>query len=223
MTHTTQIKKRAILATAAAAKLCTTSFSSTAAIVYTDLNDEFVSQSTFFIDLDGAGDDLSFTHEMAEHTNYEEAGNEDIYNGSASIDSDDTTFSLAESGDVFNASARTSLTFASASIKIQPFRGGNMQVTDGPFENGGSGYLGFTLGSGNHGWLAFSIAPFEEGDLDSYAITLKDYAYEDSGEAIIVGVKTNDPKPNIDVPEPASWALFALGAYFVSRRKGKVV
>jgi len=198
MAHLTQIKKRALLAAAAAAKLSTTSFQSNAAIIYTDIADQQVANDTFSVDIDGGGNDLSFIHEMAI--------NSGALEGSASISAvSGVNMGLVAVGDSINGG------FSSIDIELA-----NVTIKsgeNGPFSAGGSVYLGFTLGSGNNGWLGFDVAPLTGTSLSSYAITVKDYAYENSGSAIEAGAKIST-----DVPEPATWAIFALGAYFVSRR-----
>ena len=199
MAHLTQIKKRALLAAAAAAKLSTTSFQSNAAIIYTDIADQQVANDTFSVDIDGGGNDLSFIHEMAI--------NSGALEGSASISAvSGVNMGLVAVGDSINGGF-SSIDIELANVTFKSLQG------DGPFSAGGSGYLGFTLGSGNNGWLGFDVAPLTGTSLSSYAITVKDYAYENSGSAIEAGAKIST-----DVPEPATWAIFALGAYFVSRR-----
>lgn len=200
MAHLTQIKKRALLAAAAAAKLSTTSFQSNAAIIYTDIADQQVANDTFSVDIDGGGNDLSFIHEMAINIGFLE--------GSASISAvSGVNMGLVAVGDSINGGF-SSIDIELANVNIKTLEGENS-----PFSAGGSGYLGFTLGSGNNGWLGFDVAPLTGTSLSSYAITVKDYAYENSGSAIEAGAKIST-----DVPEPATWAIFALGAYFVSRR-----
>lgn len=207
MTHITQIKKRALLAAAAAAKLSTTSFQSNAAIIYTDIADQQVTNDTFSVDIDGGGNDLSFIHEMDI--------NNEFLEGSASISGvSGVNIGLVAAGDsIIGGFSSTSIELARASKDGGGPTTSTYQGTHGLFSAGGSGYLGFTLGSGNNGWLGFDVAPLVATDTSSYAITVKDYAYEDSGSAIEAGAKIST-----DVPEPATWTLFALGAYFVSRR-----
>ena len=200
MAHLTQIKKRALLAAAAAAKLSTTSFQSNAAIIYTDIADQQVANDTFSVDIDGGGNDLSFIHVMAINIGFLE--------GSASISAvSGVNMGLVAVGDSINGG------FSSIDIELANVTIKSLQGENAPFSAGGSGYLGFTLGSGNNGWLGFDVAPLTGTSLSSYAITVKDYAYENSGSAIEAGAKIST-----DVPEPATWAIFALGAYFVSRR-----
>jgi hypothetical protein len=206
MTHITQIKKRALLAAAAAAKLSTTSFQSNAAIIYTDIADQQVVNSVFSVDIDGGGYDLSFIHGMAIDSGF--------LDGSASISAESgVNMGLVAVGDSVNGGfSPTSIDLARLFKGTDAVTYNSYQDIDGLFSAGGSGYLGFTLGSGNNGWLGFDVAPFGV-TISSNAITVKDYAYEDSGSAIEAGAKTST-----DVPEPATWAIFALGAYFVSRR-----
>lgn len=204
MTHLTQIKKRALLAAAAAAKLSTTSFQSNAAIIYTDIADQQVTNDTFSVDIDGGGNDLTFIHTMSNSFG--------SLVGVASVQG--INMGVVDAGDsIIGGFSSTSIELARASKDFDFSTSGSSQGTQGLFSAGGSGYLGFTLGSGNNGWLRFDVAPLVSSSFSTYAITVKDYAYEDSGSAIEAGAKIST-----DVPEPATWTLFALGAYFVSRR-----
>tara|TARA_R110001583_G_scaffold110056_1_gene258954 strand:- start:3497 stop:4162 length:666 start_codon:yes stop_codon:yes gene_type:complete len=219
MTQITQIKKRTLLATAAAAKLCTSSFQSNAGIIYNDIVDKSTNSINFQLDIDGGGHDLGF------ESNLSVSLLSNTLEGTAFINAfPGVNIGLVDVGDSINGGfSSTNIELAKA-IKISS----NNQGTSGPFSAGGSGYLGFTLGSGNNGWLGFDVAPLVARDTSSYAITVKDYAYEDSSLAIEAGAKISavaDPQdpaaPATNVPEPATWTLFALGAYVVSRRKIK--
>lgn len=72
------------------------------------------------------------------------------------------------------------------------------------------GYLGFRTGSGNYGWIEYDY--LREGALST--ISFVRGAYES-----VAGVGITTPAAT-DVPEPASLALFALGAlgFAASRR-----
>lgn len=207
------LKKRALLATAAAGKLAAGSFQANAGIVYENPDDITVHLnlpliSAVRIDIDGDSDiDLSFTHQMEENSD-----NPGIWEGNSTVWGVPwgTTFDFFDEGDEISSTNSEVLQFASASKRLEDDFS-KSQATDGLFESGGAGFLGFTLESGNKGWLSFNVADFTGTDDTSYSLTINDWAYEDSGKSIKAG----------EVPEPAVWSLFALGAYYIARRRNK--
>ncbi|MHB8973616.1 MAG: PEP-CTERM sorting domain-containing protein [Pirellulaceae bacterium] len=74
-------------------------------------------------------------------------------------------------------------------------------ASEGNFLEPGDGYIGFsfkTSGNSRYGWLRVTM---KGADLKN-AFTIRDFAYEDTGEGIQAG----------DVPEPGSLGLLATGA-----------
>lgn len=209
------LKKRALLATAAAGKLATGSFQANAGIVYENPDDIIVDNSIANVDIDNNSSvDLFFSHLMVA-TGSDQSGN-DILSGGSSVLSGNfgTSFDFFAEGDVINSTNAQYLEFATASKRDVSTDSKNPefeQATDGFFASGGAGFLGFNLATGNNGWLRFSVEDFTAEDTSSYSVTIHDWAYEDSGKSIKAG----------EVPEPAVWSLFALGAYYIARRRNK--
>lgn len=216
---------------AAAAKLCVASAQSNAAIIYTDIADVTFNDtvkdsisvgSSFDIDSNGFAD-ISVFHTIAssgsENTLAESVANG--LNGSLLISDDNGPFDSNKyfaTGDLISGVDREDFgTLARYDGDSGSAKGEFLNISDD--ESVVSGYLGFELASGNLGWMELDVAganldgPFLEAN--SLAITVKSYAYEDSGQAIRAGQTVNA------VPVPATWALLALGAFagLATRRK----
>jgi hypothetical protein len=71
---------------------------------------------------------------------------------------------------------------------------------DGYLGFNGNGFLGVQLSSGNLGWIQVDIA--------SKSLTIKDWAYEDSGRHLAAGATTSIPEPST----ATGLALLAIGA-----------
>ena len=212
------LKKRALLATAAAGKLAAGSFQANAGIVYENPDDIVVNNSIEFIDIDNNSlPNLMFAHGMLENGfGLTDSNGDVILAGGSSVSGLllGTTFDFFAEGEEINNTNAQNLEFATASKRDVTTDSKNPefeQATDGFFASGGAGFLGFNLATGNNGWLRFSVEDFTAEDTSSYSLTIHDWAYEDSGKSIKAG----------EVPEPAVWSLFALGAYYIARRRNK--
>lgn len=216
MSQILSIKKRALIATAAAAKMCAASFQANAGIIYSGPINEVVDNTEFEIDIDGVGEnDFVFSHTMGF------SSTEQLFLGNASVEFTSATgdFHTTDGGfDLANYGQLIDSDFSPIGDVYLKLAGAGtvngLLFLDDAFSNGGSGFLGFNFLTGNHGWLSFSIAEYGLGTTSSFVITVNDWAYEDTGKAIRVG-----DTGSVSVPEPSTWALFALGAYGISRRR----
>jgi len=84
---------------------------------------------------------------------------------------------------------------------------------NGQFEDNQVGYIGFRFNSGNgnqYGWARVAVSGID------HPVILKDYAYGDVGDRIMVGQRSSDemvPEESDDmVPEEGSLGALALGA-----------
>lgn len=126
------------------------------------------------------------------------------------------------------ASASTIGTGVAMNGVAETLRGANLgfATTKGNWNYSTGGIAGFRLGSGEFGWIRLHVEDID-GDPLVDRVTAVDWAYEDTGAAILAGDTSSDPghQPPAPIPVPASLSLLAAGAAGVTamrrRKRGR--
>lgn len=123
-----------------------------------------------------------------------------------------TVFTSATAEDYLRAFAPGATIDATATVAGVKY--GANQIASGDFTSGG--FLGFQTSQGFFGYLDLLIEPgaVTNGNKQNARITVRGFAFEDTGAPIAAGATAA-------VPEPTSLALLAAGAVGLSIRRGK--